>query len=150
VWDYPRPPRLERFDGRITVELGGETIASADTGWRVLETSHPPTYYLPRTAFRPGVLRDATGTSWCEWKGQARYFDLVTEARVARKAAWSYPRPTAGFAPIADAVAVMAGEVDRCTVNGETVTPQPGGFYGGWITSRVVGPFKGGPGSMGW
>lgn len=150
VWDYPRPPRLEPFEGSITVELGGDVIASTRTGWRVLETSHPPTYYLPRSAFRDGVLRDAPGESWCEWKGRARYFDLVTPAKVATKAAWSYPDPTPGFVGIAGAVAVMAGLVDRCTVDGETVVPQPGGFYGGWITSRVVGPFKGGPGSMGW
>ena len=150
VWDYPRPPRLEPFTGRLTVELGGEVIADTDRGWRVLETSHPPTYYLPRLAFRDGVLRDAVGSSWCEWKGRARYFDLVTPAQVAEKAAWSYPNPTAGFEPIAGAVAVMAGMVDRCTVDGETVVPQPGGFYGGWITSRVVGPFKGAPGSYGW
>jgi uncharacterized protein (DUF427 family) len=150
VWDYPRPPGLERFDGRITVEIADEVIASTDTGWRVLETSHPPTYYLPRTAFRDAVLRPAQGSSWCEWKGQARYFDLVTPAKIARKAAWCYPDPTPGFEPIAGAIAVMAGQVDRCTVNGEEVVPQPGGFYGGWITSWVVGPFKGGPGSMGW
>ena len=150
VWDYPRPPRLELVDEPITIELGGEVIATADRAWRVLETSHPPTYYLPRAVFAAGVLREAPGSSWCEWKGQARYFDLVTEARVAPKAAWTYPRPTAGFEPIAGAVAVMAAQMDRCTVDGETVIPQPGGFYGGWITSRVVGPFKGGPGSAGW
>ncbi len=150
VWDYPRPPRLEPFSGRIAIELGGELIATTDGAWRVLETSHPPTYYLPRAAFAPTVLRDAPGSSWCEWKGQARYFDLVTAAKVAQQAAWSYPQPTPGFEPIAGAVAVMAGHVDRCTVNGETVVPQPGGFYGGWITSWVVGPFKGGPGSFGW
>jgi len=150
VWDYPRPARLEPFAGRITVELGGEVIASTDRGWRVLETSHPPTYYLPRDAFAAGVLRDAPGESWCEWKGKARYFDLVSGTRVAPKSAWSYPEPTSDFEPITDAVAVMAGQVDRCTVEGETVVAQPGGFYGGWITSRVVGPFKGGPGSMGW
>ena len=150
VWDYPRPPRLEPFRGRITIELGGEVIADTDRGWRVLETSHPPTYYLPRDAFRAGVLQDAPGSSWCEWKGRARYFDLVTDARAAPRAAWSYPDPTPGFEPITDAVAVMAGAVDRCTVNGETVAPQPGGFYGGWVTSQVVGPFKGGPGSAGW
>ena len=150
VWDYPRPPRLERFEGRIEIELGGEVIAGTRRAWRVLETSHPPTYYLPREAFREGVLRDAPGSSWCEWKGRARYFDLVTKDEVAVKAAWSYPAPTAGFAPIAGAIAVMAGQVDRCTVDGETVVPQPGGFYGGWITSRVAGPFKGGPGSTGW
>ncbi len=150
VWDYPRPPRIEPFDGRITIELGGETVASTNTGWRILETSHPPTYYLPQTAFKEGVLREAPGASWCEWKGQARYFDLVSPTEVAVKAAWNYPNPTRGFEAISDAVAVMAGQVDRCTVNGETVTPQPGGFYGGWITSWVVGPFKGIPGSMGW
>ena len=150
VWDYPRPARLEPFAGRITVELGGEVIASTDRGWRVLETSHPPTYYLPRDAFVAGVLRDAPGESWCEWKGKARYFDLVSGTRVAPKSAWSYPEPTSDFEPITDAVGVMAGQVDRCTVDGETVVAQPGGFYGGWITSRVVGPFKGGPGSMGW
>lgn len=150
VWDYPRPPRVEPFAGSITVELGGEVIASTPVGWRVLETSHPPTYYLPRAAFRPGALREAAGSSWCEWKGQARYFDLVCGATVAPKAAWSYPDPTPGFAAIRGAVAVMAGQVDRCTVDGETVVPQPGGFYGGWITSRVAGPFKGGPGTAGW
>jgi len=150
VWDYPRPPRLEVFDGEITVELGGEVIAATSHGWRVLETSHPPTYYLPRTAFRPGALRETDGSSWCEWKGRARYFDLVSGSTVAPKAAWNYPAPTPGFEPIQDAVAVMAGQVDRCTVDGETVVPQPGGFYGGWITSRIAGPFKGGPGTAGW
>jgi uncharacterized protein (DUF427 family) len=150
VWDYPRPPRLESFSGTITVELGGEVIATTRQGWRVLETSHPPTYYLPRAAFAEGVLRPARGESWCEWKGRAHYFDLVTAARVAEKAAWTYPDPTPGFVALRDAVAVMAAQVDRCTVNGETVVPQPGGFYGGWITSAVAGPFKGGPGSLGW
>ncbi|ORA09153.1 DUF427 domain-containing protein [Mycobacterium asiaticum] len=150
VWDYPRPPRLEEFAGAITIELGGETIASTTRAWRVLETSHPPTYYLPRDAFADAVLRPATGASWCEWKGQARYFDLVTETRKAPRAAWTYPLPSAPFTPITGAIAVLAAEVDRCTVNGEQVIPQPGGFYGGWITSWIAGPFKGIPGSMGW
>ncbi len=150
VWDYPRPPRLEAFSATITIELGGRVVAATDRSWRVLETSHPPTYYLPREAFGDGVLRDAPGATWCEWKGRARYFDIVTATKVAPRAGWSYPDPAPGFEPIRDAVAVMAGEVDRCTVDGETVVPQPGGFYGGWITSRVVGPFKGGPGSAGW
>lgn len=150
VWDYPRPPRLETFEGSITVELGGETIASTSRAWRVLETSHPPTYYLPNDAFADGVLRGAPGASWCEWKGEARYFDLVTSAREAPKAAWTYLAPSARFVPITGAIAVMAAHVDRCTVNGEDVIAQPGGFYGGWVTSWVVGPFKGIPGSMGW
>jgi uncharacterized protein (DUF427 family) len=150
VWDYPRPPRLEEFAGLITVELGGQTIASTTQAWRVLETSHPPTYYLPRTCFGDGVLRPASGSSWCEWKGQASYFDLVTVSKAAERAAWTYLSPTPGFTAIAGAVAVMAALVDRCSVNGEDVVPQPGGFYGGWVTSWVVGPFKGIPGSMGW
>jgi len=150
VWGYPRPPRLEEFTGSITVELGGRTVASTDRGWRVLETSHPPTYYLPCTSFADGVLRRTDGKSWCEWKGQASYYDLVTQTRVAPRAAWTYRQPSPDFGPIAGAIAVMAAAVDRCTVNGEQVIPQPGGFYGGWITSWIVGPFKGIPGSMGW
>lgn len=150
VWDFPRPPRVEDFAGAITIELGGNTIASTTRGWRVLETSHPPTYYLPRECFSGGVLRPASGSSWCEWKGRASYFDLVTATKQAEAAAWTYPTPTAGFEPIAGAVAVMAAAVDRCTVNGEIVVPQPGGFYGGWVTSWITGPFKGIAGSMGW
>ncbi|MEE6177412.1 DUF427 domain-containing protein [Mycobacterium sp. 050134] len=150
VWDYPRPPRVEPFTGRITVELGGEVVASSRRAWRVLETSHPPTYYLPCDAFKDGALRKAAGSSWCEWKGQAAYYDLLGGGAVAPKAAWSYPHPTPGFAAIAGAVAVMAAKADRCTVDGEVVEPQPGGFYGGWITSWVTGPFKGVPGSVGW
>ena len=150
VWDYPRPPRLEEFTGSITVELGGQTIASTTRAWRVLETSHPPTYYLPASCFGEGCLRPASGSSWCEWKGQAGYYDLVTPSAVAPRAAWTYSNPTAGFAAIAGAIAVMAAQVDRCTVNGEEVIPQPGGFYGGWVTSWIAGPIKGVPGSMGW
>jgi uncharacterized protein (DUF427 family) len=150
VWDYPRPPRLERTSAVLEVVLGGEVVASTTEGYRVLETSHPPTYYLPPTAFAEGVLRPCAGFSVCEWKGAASYFDLVTAARVAPKAAWTYLEPTPGFAPIAGYVAVMAGHVDECRVDGEVVTPQPGGFYGGWITSDLVGPFKGGPGTGGW
>ncbi len=150
VWDYPRPPRVEPFTGSITVELGGQVIASTREAWRVLETSHPPTYYLPRQAFAAHALRETSGISWCEWKGEATYYDLVSGTTVAPKAAWSYLQPTPGFASIAGAVAVMAAQVDRCTVNGEVVVPQPGGFYGGWITSWITGPFKGVPGSVGW
>jgi uncharacterized protein (DUF427 family) len=150
VWDYPRPPRLERTSARLDVELAGVVVASTTDGWRVLETSHPPTYYLPASSFLPGVLRATAGSSVCEWKGAASYYDLVVGEVVAPRSAWTYPAPTPGFAAIAGAVAVMAGSVDRCSVDGETVVPQPGGFYGGWITSGVAGPFKGVPGSMGW
>ncbi len=150
VWDYPRPPRLEESSELVEVELGGRRIAGATRSWRVLETSHPPTYYLPREAFSDGVLRETTGQTWCEWKGAASYFDLVSGDVVAPRAAWTYLTPAPGFEAIAGAIAVMPGLVDRCTVDGETVVAQPGGFYGGWITSRVVGPFKGEPGTLGW
>ena len=150
MWDYPRPPRLEPTTACLEVGLAGRIVARTTRGWRVLETSHPPTYYLPADDFEPGVLRPTEGSSWCEWKGAASYFDLVVGDTVARQAAWTYPAPTRGFEAIAGAVAVMPGRVDRCFVDGETVTPQPGDFYGGWVTSTVVGPFKGTPGSWGW
>lgn len=150
VWDYPRPPRVEPSHEHVEVELGGVVVAATDRSWRVLETSHPPTYYLPRSAFADGALRPTVGHTWCEWKGQANYFDLAVGDRVAEHAAWTYEHPTAGFEEIAGAVAVMPGLVDRCTVDGEVVEPQPGGFYGGWITGRVTGPFKGAPGTRGW
>ncbi|HWS58230.1 MAG TPA: DUF427 domain-containing protein [Actinotalea sp.] len=150
VWDYPRPPRVEQSRELVEVELGGRVVARSERSWRVLETSHPPTYYLPREAFGPDVLRAAPGATWCEWKGRASYLDLVSGDTVAAGAGWTYLEPSPGFERIAGAVAVMPGRVDRCTVDGELVVPQRGGFYGGWITSRVVGPFKGDPGSTGW
>jgi len=150
AWDYPRPPRLERTTARLEIVLAGEVIASTTDGWRVLETSHPPNYYLPRDAFAPGVLRRAGGGSVCEWKGGATYWDLAHGGRVASSAAWSYEDPHATFAPITSYVAVYPASVDECRVDGEVVRPQPGRFYGGWITDAVAGPFKGGPGSTGW
>ena len=134
----------------MEVVLGGIVVARTTQCWRVLETSHPPTYYLPAEAFAPGVLREASGSSWCEWKGAASYFDLVAGEVVAPRSAWTYRSPTPGFEQVAGAIAVMPGQVERCTVDGEVVRPQPGDFYGGWITDRVVGPFKGPPGTMGW
>ncbi len=150
VWDYPRPPRLERTDEHVEVALGGRTIVSTRAALRVLETSHPPTYYLPVEAFVEGSLVPGDGSSWCEWKGAARYYDVVSGGAVAPRAAWGYPEPTEGFLTIRDHVAVYAAAMDSCTVDGEEAVPQPGGFYGGWVTSRVVGPFKGEPGTAGW
>lgn len=150
VWDYPRPPRVESVRGRITIRLGGALVADTREGVRVLETSHPPVYYLPIADFVPGALADAAGTSFCEFKGEARYFDVRGGDIVRAQAAWGYPHPARGYEVLADRVAVYAGLMDECSVNGEVVTPQPGGFYGGWITADVVGPFKGVPGSMGW
>lgn len=150
VWDYPRPPRVERTTALLEITLGGLVVARTTSAWRVLETSHPPTYYLPLDAFVPGTLREASGSSWCEWKGAASYYDVVAGDVVAPRAAWTYRSPTPGYEVITGAVAVMPGAMDLCTVDGERVTPQEGGFYGGWVTSGVVGPFKGGPGTVGW
>ena len=150
VWDYPRPPRLERCELEISVVLGSETIIETTHSWRVLETASPPTYYLSPDEFSPGVLRPCAGESWCEWKGRATYYDLVSGETVAKSAAWTYLDPTPAFAPIAGHVAIYASRVDRCTLDGEVVRAQVGDFYGGWITSRVTGPFKGDPGTLGW
>ena len=150
VWDYPRPPRLEPTAETVEIVLGGVVVARSSRALRVLETSHPPTYYVPAGDFAAGALRAAAGESWCEWKGRAAYLDVVGGERVAERAAWTYPRPEAPYAQLKDHVAVYPGRMDRCTVDGEEVVPQPGDFYGGWITSRVVGPFKGEPGTRFW
>jgi uncharacterized protein (DUF427 family) len=150
VWEYPRPPRVEPVPERITIRLGGVQIADTVDAVRVLETSHPPVYYLPIEAFVDGALTPTEGSSFCEFKGEAAYFDVRGGARVVPRAAWTYPRPARGFEALTGRVAVYAAEMDACTVGGEQVTPQPGRFYGGWITSRIRGPFKGAPGSMGW
>ncbi len=150
VWDYPRPPRLEPSREVVEIELGGRLVARSTASYRVLETCHPPTYYVPMEAFEADVLRPAAGSSFCEWKGTASYLDLVTGDRIATRAAWTYPAPSAGFEPIVGHVAVYPALVDECRVDGEVVRPQAGGFYGGWITDRVTGPFKGGPGTAGW
>ncbi|WP_156447574.1 DUF427 domain-containing protein, partial [Blastomonas sp. CCH1-A6] len=114
------------------------------------ETSHPPSYYIPPADIAPGILRRAAGSSFCEWKGAASYWDVVIGDHVLPRVGWSYPNPSASFVMLRDHVAFYAGPFDSCTVDGETVIPQPGAFYGGWITSNYAGPFKGGPGSMGW
>lgn len=150
VWDYPRPPRLEPVAERLRVILGGAVIAETQAGFRVLETSHPPTYYLPPEDVAPGTLADPRRGGICEWKGQAVLFDVLGGGRRATAAAWSYPDPTPDFRRIAGYVAFYAAPMDACFVGAARVTPQPGTFYGGWITPGIVGPFKGGPGTMGW
>lgn len=150
VWDYPRPPRLEPVTERLRVVLGGVTIADTRHGFRVLETSHPPTYYLPVTDVLPDVLVRVDGASWCEWKGAAHYYDVRVGDRLAPRAAWGYATPNAAYAALANTVAFFAARMDACFVDDEQVVPQPGDFYGGWITRRVVGPFKGGAGTRGW
>ncbi len=150
MWDYPRPPRIEVSTARVVIELGGTTIVDTTDAVRVLETSHPPVYYLPRNVFAPGSLKPAEGGSFCEFKGEAGYVTVVSAAVRAERAGWFYPRPAAGFEALRDHIAVYPAAMGRCLVDGEIVQPQEGGFYGGWITSKVVGPFKGAPGTSGW
>ena len=150
VWDYPRPPALEATTDRIRVVIDGRTIADSTAAFRVLETSQPPAFYVPpddvdRTCLQPTLTR-----TFCEWKGQASYWRVVTEHRVVDDAAWSYPSPTARFAPIAGYLAFYAQKADGCWVGDDRVRANEGAFYGGWITDRVVGPFKGGAGTALW
>jgi len=150
VWSYPRPAIAEPTTARIVIEHRGVVVADSRASIRTLETSHPPSYYIPRADIAAGLLRRATGSSFCEWKGAAAYWDVVIEDSVVPRVGWSYASPTASFAILRDHVAFYAGPFDRCSVDGETVVPQPGDFYGGWITAAVAGPFKGVPGSRGW
>jgi uncharacterized protein (DUF427 family) len=150
VWDYPRPPRLERVPQRIRVVFNGVTIADSTQTYRVLETSHPPTYYIPPADLQLAHFVRTARSSLCEWKGNAAYYSVRVGERVAENAAWFYPRPSADFAPIKDYVALYASMMDECYVGDERVQAQPGDFYGGWITSAIVGPFKGDPGTWGW
>lgn len=150
VWDYPRPPRLEGCTRRIRVVFNGVTIAETHRAKRVLETSSPPTYYIPPDDVRMDLLTTTAQASFCEWKGSAGYATIAVGERTAENAAWFYARPTPPFASIAGYLAFYAGRVDACYVDDERVQPQPGDFYGGWVTSEIVGPFKGDPGTLGW
>eukprot|EP01017_Pseudomicrothorax_dubius_P051241 TRINITY_DN9829_c0_g1_i8.p1 TRINITY_DN9829_c0_g1~~TRINITY_DN9829_c0_g1_i8.p1 ORF type:complete len:165 (+),score=32.35 TRINITY_DN9829_c0_g1_i8:111-605(+) len=150
VWDYPRPPRVEPVKKQVRVIFNGEVIADTRNAKRILETSHPPTFYIPPEDLKKEAFKKASGSSFCEWKGSASYFDIVVGDKREAKAAWTYPNPTAGFESIKDHISLYAGRVDACYVGDEKVEPQPGGFYGGWITKEIVGPFKGGPGTWGW
>ncbi len=150
VWDYPRPPRVEPVEQLIEIYTQGICLARTQGAYRVLETSHPPVYYLPPADIQMQYLRRTFRTSFCEWKGYAHYYDLHLGDQVVREVAWGYSQPTAAFQVIQDYLAFYAQKLERCLVAGEVVTPQPGGFYGGWITANLVGPFKGQPGSWGW
>lgn len=146
VADYPRPPALVPCERHIRVEVFGRLLVDSHRSFRVLETFHPPSFYLPPDAFDLTLLRPASGSSFCEWKGVARYVDLVApDGRSLERVVWHYPKPTPPFAPLAGWMALYAGPMDGCWVDGERVVPQPGGFYGGWITGDVEGPFKGDP-----
>ncbi len=152
VWEYPRPPRLEPTQRRLRVIHAGTLIAETQRGLRILETSHPPVYYIPPADIRMELLEARAGrSSFCEFKGYARYWNLALDghARIS-DAAWSYPDPAASYAALKDHLAFYASRVDQCWVDEERVSPQPGDFYGGWITPHVTGPFKGAPGTLGW
>lgn len=150
VGDYPRPPRLEQARRHVRVEHQGLVVADTRNAWRVLETSHPPVYYIPPDDVDLSLMHPAGRRTFCEWKGYAVYHDLAVGESLVEAAAWSYPDPTAAFVPIRDHLAFYASRVDLCSVDGEVATAQRGDFYGGWITSDIVGPFKGGPGSSFW
>lgn len=150
AWDYPRPPRLEAVRRQVEVIHGGQTIALTLEPLRVLETSHPPVYYLPRASIVPGVLTPTGRTSFCEFKGVATYFTVAMGGAVAPDAAWSYESPAPGYEAMAGYVSFYPEQMEVCLVDGEYVQGQPGGFYGGWVTGEIVGPFKGAPGSEGW
>ena len=150
VWDFPRPPAVQDCAARIRVEYRGKLIVDASSAKRVLETSHPPSYYVPPADIAEGVLIASERRSFCEYKGVANYFDVVVGDVTAKDAAWSYPKPTERFASIRDHVAFYAHLMDACYVDEELVQPQAGGFYGGWVTSKVAGPFKGARGTERW
>jgi uncharacterized protein (DUF427 family) len=149
VWDYPRPPTLQPEPREVVVRWKGRVVARSRSALRWLETAHPPCMYLPPHDVDLGLLVPATGASFCEWKGPARYWSLVHGDERLERVAWSYPQPFESAQAIQDHLAFYAHGLD-CTVGGQRVTPQPGSFYGGWITPELVGPFKGGPGTQGW
>jgi uncharacterized protein (DUF427 family) len=150
VWDYPRPPRVEPVPERIRVVVGGVTVADTTRAVRVLETSHPPVYYVPRDEVLSGTLVPSPGSSVCEWKGSARYWAIDVAGRRVAAVAWSYDDPLPGFEAIRGHLAFYASKVDEAWVGDERAVPQPGGFYGGWVTSAITGPVKGEDGSWGW
>lgn len=150
VWDYPRPPRVEPTTRRVWIVLGGVTIADSRRALRVLETSHPPVYYIPPEDVRREHLSPSTLHTWCEFKGMASYVDAKVGDRIVRDAGWCYHTPSPGYEELADHLAFYPGKMDACFVDGERVQPQESDFYGGWITSEIEGPFKGGRGTRGW
>ena len=150
VWDYPRPPKLEPVNKTIEVYFNDELIVRTNRAYRVLETSHPPTYYIPPEDIKMEHMVPSSRSTYCEWKGRGSYFHVRAGDKQADDAAWYYSEPYERFRPIRNYVAFYAHKMQRCIVNGEIATPQPGNFYGGWVTSEITGPFKGVEGSFGW
>lgn len=151
VWDYPRPPRVEPCRRLVTVRFAGREVARSERALRVLETAGAPTIYVPAADVDLDLVRPSGGRgTWCEWKGSARYFDLVAGDQVSERAAWTYPTPTPAFTALAGHYSFYPARTEACYLDDELVSPQPGGFYGGWVTADIVGPIKGEPGSLLW
>jgi len=150
VWDYPRPPRIEPDTRHIRVIFNGETVADSTNTLRVLETSHPPVFYIPKDDVRTDLLTRTATETFCEWKGSATYWTVTVGDRTTSDVAWSYERPIDGFESITGHLAFYATRVDACYVDDEEIQTQEGGFYGGWVTQEIVGPFKGPAGTRGW
>ena len=150
VWDYPSPARWGNSNKQIKIICNGIILASSNQAKRVIETSHPPTYYIPSQDIQMQYLVATSKKSWCEWKGKSSYYDISIGEKYIPSAAWSYCEPTLEFSHLKDHYSFYAGLMDHCYIDGELVIPQPGNFYGGWITSDIVGPFKGESGTFGW
>lgn len=150
VWDYPRPPRLEVFKGHLRIVYAGIILADTNQALRILETSHPPTYYLPQSDIEMQYFKANPRQSFCEFKGRASYYDLQIAGQNIPQVAWYYPAPNKAYPALKDHLCFYASKVDTCYVNDEKIQAQTGDFYGGWITANIKGPFKGGPGTFGW
>ncbi len=150
VWDYPRPPRMEDSNDSIRIIFNGVPIVETRRAKRVLETSHPPVYYIPAEDIKMEYLTPTSRQTYCEFKGAASYYTISVGDNSLLDGAWYYPHPSKGYEGLANYVAFYPGKMDACYVNDERVQAQPGDFYGGWITSKIIGPFKGGPGTYGW
>lgn len=150
VWDYPRPPRVDSVSRRVRVEFQGIVLADMMRALRVSETSSPPVYYIPPSDIRMEHLEPSARTSFCEWKGVASYWSVRVGDRFAKDSGWSYPHPDPGYEAITDYIAFYPRRMDACWVGDDRVTPQPGLYYGGWVTPEITGPFKGTPGTEAW
>ncbi|MGD1899108.1 MAG: DUF427 domain-containing protein [Phormidesmis sp.] len=150
VWNYPRPPKVEDVAKHVTIIFNNELIADTRKAKRILETSHPPNYYIPLNDIQTQYLEPSAHASYCEWKGVASYYSLQVGERQAKDVAWTYPNISAAYEELIGYVGFYPGPMDACYIDEEIVQPQAGSFYAGWITQDIVGPFKGGPGTLGW
>lgn len=149
VWDYPRPPRIDPVENKVVIKCGPGIIADTTNSIRILETAGPPVYYIPKKDIDMSLLCEGEGSSLCEWKGPARYWTVQIGDKVLKNVGWGYPEPFPGYEQIKEFISFYPSRLE-CFINGERVLPQPGGFYGGWVTKAIVGPFKGEPGTEWW